>query len=81
MKSPASLEPQYGGWCVWAMSDSKGDEVAIDAKPFTVEDGQLYLFDDGLFGDTRKGWNKAGGAPKLSAKATQNWQRDLTPKN
>ena len=80
LKSPASFEPQYGGWCAWAMSDGKGDKVAIDPQSFTVEDGKLYLFYDGLFGDTRKSWTKAGGAPKLAGKATENWRRYLTPK-
>ena len=62
------------------MSDGKGDKVAIDPQSFTVEDGKLYLFYDGLFGDTRKSWTKAGGAPKLAGKATENWRRYLTPK-
>ena len=77
LKAPASFEPQFGGWCAWAMSDGKGDKVDVDPKSFTVEDGKLYLFYDGLFGDTRKSWNKGGGAPKLAAKAVEAQDGDL----
>lgn len=79
LKAPASFEPQYGGWCAWAMADGKGDKVAVDPKSFTVENGRLYVFYDGFFGDTRKRWNKGGGAPKLAASADANWARILTP--
>ncbi len=80
LKDPAAFEPQYGGWCAWAMSDGKGDKVDVDPKSFVVEDGKLYLFYDGFFGDTRKSWTKGGGTEKLAAKATTNWTRILTPK-
>jgi len=80
VKAPESFEPQYGGWCAWAMADGKGDKVGIDPKSFLVEGGQLYLFYDGFFGDTRKSWNKAGGAAKLAAKAALNWARITAPK-
>lgn len=80
LKAPDSFEPQYGGWCAWAMADGKGDKVDIDPKSFLVEGGKLYLFYDGFFGDTRKSWNKAGGAEKLAAKAVENWARISAPK-
>ena len=79
LKSPASFEPAYGGWCAWALSDGKGSKVDPDEKSFTIENGQLYLFYDGFLANTRKKWNKAGGAPKLAAKATANWTRIITP--
>ncbi|MEZ6013605.1 MAG: YHS domain-containing (seleno)protein [Planctomycetota bacterium] len=79
LKSPAAFEPQFGGWCAWAMADGKGDKVDVDPKSFTVEDGKLYVFYDGFFGDTRKSWNKGGGAPKLAANAAKNWGRYLAP--
>jgi YHS domain-containing protein len=80
LKAPESFEPQYGGWCAWAMADGKGDKVDIDPQSFLVEGGKLYLFYDGFFGDTRKSWNKAGGATKLAAKAVENWARISAPK-
>jgi YHS domain-containing protein len=80
LKTPASFEPQYGGWCAWAMADGKGDKVDVDPRSFLVEDGRLYLFYDGFFGDTRKSWSKAGGAKKLAARAVENWARITAPK-
>jgi len=79
-KAPDAFEPQYGGWCAWAMADGKGDKVDVDPKSFVVEGGKLYLFYDGLFGDTRKRWNKGGGASKLAAVADTNWGRISAPK-
>ena len=80
LESPARFEPAYGGWCAWALYDGKGDKVDPSPKSFTVEDGKLYLFYDGFFGDTRKKWNKAGAAPELAAKADTNWERITAPK-
>jgi len=80
VKSPESFEPQYGGWCAWAMADGKGDKVDIDPKSFLVEGGKLYVFYDGFWGDTRKKWNKGGGAEKLAASANTNWKKFIEPK-
>src|SRR3954451_10330679 len=42
-KSPAKYEPEYGGWCAYAMG-SKGEKVSIDPATFKIVDGKLYLF-------------------------------------
>src|SRR3954464_7408180 len=42
-KSPAKYEPEYGGWCAYAMG-SKGDKVSIDPATFKIVNGKLYLF-------------------------------------
>ncbi len=73
--NPARFEPMYGGWCAWAMTDGKGDKTGANPKSFEIEDGRLYVFYDGFFGDTRKTWNKKGKAPKLKANADKNWKR------
>ncbi|MEM8711768.1 MAG: YHS domain-containing (seleno)protein [Planctomycetota bacterium] len=75
LKDPNRFEPMYGGWCAWAMTDGKGDKTGANPKSFTIEDGRLYVFYDGFFGDTRKTWNKKGKAPKLKANADKNWTR------
>jgi YHS domain-containing protein len=49
--------PQFGGWCAYAISDSKS-KVDIDPKSFLIQDGRLLLFYNGLWGDTRKKWNR-----------------------
>lgn len=75
LEDPERFEPAYGGWCAWAMSDGKGTKTEVDPKSFTIEDGRLFLFYDGFWGDTRKSWRKNGGAPKLEPRADTNWKR------
>jgi len=51
VQQPTQYEPQYGGWCAWAMAD-KGGRTEVNPESFKVIDGKLYVFYDGLFGDT-----------------------------
>lgn len=53
---PERYLPEYGGYCAYAMLE--GDKVKIDPESYKLIDGKLYLFYDGLFGDTLKRWNK-----------------------
>ncbi len=39
--SPEKYEPQYGGYCAYAMSDNRF--VSIDGEAWYIEDGKLYL--------------------------------------
>jgi YHS domain-containing protein len=55
-KDPAKFEPQYGGWCAYAIPSK--DKVEVDLESFVVRDGKLYLFYKGLFNDTRAKWSK-----------------------
>lgn len=83
LEKPARYEPQYGGWCAWAMAENdggKGEKVDVDPKSFTVENDRLFVFYDGFFADTRKKWKEKGGAPKLAATADANWARMTKPK-
>lgn len=43
IKEPKKFEPQYGGWCAYAMGTS-GEKVEIDPETFKVNNGKLYLF-------------------------------------
>ena len=56
LAKPAQYEPAYGGWCAWAMLE--GDRTKPNPKSFKIVDGKLYLFYDGLWGDTLKYWNE-----------------------
>ena len=40
VKSPSSYEPQYGGWCSYAMG-ATGEKVEIDPQTFKITDGKL----------------------------------------
>jgi YHS domain-containing protein len=70
-KNPAQYEPQYGGWCAYAMG-SKGEKVAIDPKTFKITNGKLYLFYNKFFNNTLTGWNKD--ETGLMNKANGNWK-------
>jgi YHS domain-containing protein len=70
-KEPAKYEPQYGGWCAYAMGET-GEKVSIDPETFKVLDGKLYLFYNKLFVNTLPKWNKD--EPNLKKKADTSWQ-------
>jgi YHS domain-containing protein len=70
IKKPSSYEPQYGGWCAYAMGSS-GEKVEINPETFKIIDGKLYLFYNAYFSNTLKSWNKDEGSLKLKADA--NW--------
>lgn len=74
---PAKYEPQYGGWCAYAMGAS-GDKVEIDPETFKIVDGKLYLFYNKYFNNTLKSWNKD--ESRLNTSADQNWQKILQKK-
>lgn len=57
LASPAKYEPQYGGWCAYAMGD-KGEKVSVDPETFKILNGKLYLFYNAYFNNTLKSWNK-----------------------
>ena len=71
-KSPAAYEPQYGGWCAYAMGES-GEKVEIDPETFKIVNGKLYLFYNKRFNNTLKSWNK--NEPVLKGKADANWSK------
>ena len=82
LANPSKYEPAYGGWCAWAMADN--DRVEIDPDSFLIQDGELLLFFDGFFADTRKRWRK-GNVEELKVAADRYWKqhygaadRDLT---
>jgi YHS domain-containing protein len=69
-KQPTKYEPQYGGWCAFAMGDY-GKKVEINPETFKVVDGKLYLFYNAYFNNTLKSWNKD--EKNLKTKADKNW--------
>lgn len=72
LKSPASYEPEYGGWCAYAMG-SAGEKVEIDPATFKIVDNKLYLFYNAYFNNTLKSWNKD--QTNLNKKADINWKK------
>lgn len=76
-QNPASFEPQYGGWCAFAMGDY-GKKVQINPETFKIVDGKLYLFYNAYFNNTLESWNKD--EKKLKMKADENWLNILNDK-
>jgi YHS domain-containing protein len=73
-KNPSGYEPQYGGWCAFAMGDY-GEKVEVNPETFKVLDGKLYLFYNAFFNNTLKSWNKD--EINLKKKADANWKKLL----
>jgi YHS domain-containing protein len=71
IKDPAKYEPQYGGWCAYAMG-AAGEKVEIDPETFKIVDGKLYLFYHTLINNTLPKWNADEKA--LKPKADKNWK-------
>lgn len=71
-KDPERYIPQYGGYCAYAIG-AKGKKVSVNPKSFQIIDDKLYLFYDGLGGDTLEKWNEEGSA-ELQKKADANWK-------
>ena len=72
LKNPSKYEPQYGGWCAYAMG-SAGEKVEINPETFKIIDGKLYLFYNAYFNNTLKSWNKD--ESDLKSKADNNWKK------
>ena len=71
-KNPMQYEPQYGGWCSYAMG-AKGEKVEIDPESFKIVEGKLNLFFYAFYNNTLKLWNKD--EANLKAKADVNWKK------
>lgn len=70
-KNPSNYEPQYGGWCAYAMGKD-GSKVEVDPETFKIIDGKLYLYYNKFFNNTLKSWNKD--ETNLKSKADLNWK-------
>lgn len=71
-RNPARYEPQYGGWCAYAMG-KKGEKVEIDPETFKIVNGKLYLFYNKFFNNTLKSWNQD--ETRLKTQADHNWMK------
>ncbi|MEW6270777.1 MAG: YHS domain-containing (seleno)protein [Thermodesulfobacteriota bacterium] len=67
---PGRYEPQYGGWCAYAVAN--GYKFEVDPQSYLVEDGRLLLFYRGMLGDAREEFQNEGVAQGV-AKADANW--------
>jgi YHS domain-containing protein len=70
IKDYKKYEPQYGGWCAYAMGSSN-EKVEIDPETFKIVNGKLYLFYHTWVNNTLNKWNKD--EANLKAAADKNW--------
>ena len=71
LAQPSKFEPQYGGWCAYAMG-ATGEKVTVNPETFKIVNGKLFLFYNKLFTNTLKTWNKD--EKSLNIKADANWR-------
>lgn len=70
LKDYKKYEPQYGGWCAYAMG-ANAEKVEIDPETFKIKDGKLYLFYYSVFNNTLPKWD--ANEKDLNVKADKNW--------
>jgi YHS domain-containing protein len=70
-KNPSKYEPEYGGWCAYAMG-AKNDKVSINPETFKILNGKLYLFYNRGGNNTLTKWNNDESS--LRSKADVNWK-------
>lgn len=70
--NPDSYEPQYGGWCAYAIGNS-AEKVRVDPETFTIIDGKLYLFYNFFFTNTLESWKED--QQNLLKKSIDNWNK------
>ena len=68
--SPSKYEPEYGGWCAYAMGKN-GEKVSVDPETLKITDGKLYLFYNKFLTNTLKDWNKNEATVKKNADANR----------
>lgn len=70
-QNPEKYEPQYGGWCAYAMGAS-GEKVEVDPETFKIANGKLYLFYHSWVNNTLLKWNDD--EKQLLPLADKNWK-------
>ena len=70
-KNPERYEPQYGGWCAYAIG-ATGDKVKIDPGTYKIADDKLYLFYNFRGHNTLLDWDRD--EAKLKPAADENWE-------
>ncbi len=74
--NPNKYEPQYGGWCAYALAKEKPVLMEADPETYKIIDGKLYVFYNSFGINTVKKWNK--NEEKSKASADKNWSNIIT---
>ncbi len=57
LSNPERFEPQHGGWCSYALG-ARNKKVEVDPEAYRMTNGQLHLFFNAWYDDTRDGWDE-----------------------
>jgi len=68
---PKKYEPQYGGWCAYALAKKDPDLMDADPLTYKITDGKLFMFYNSFGINTKKKWSKK--EPQMKTSADKNW--------
>ena len=74
--NPDKYEPEYGGWCAYALAKKKPVKMEVNPETYKIKDGKLYLFYDKFGFSKLKNWNKD--EENLMNKANNNWKEIIS---
>ncbi|MCB0402905.1 MAG: YHS domain-containing protein [Flavobacteriales bacterium] len=69
--NPEKYEPQYGGWCAYALAKEEPQLMEADPLTYKITDGKLYVFYNAFGINTKKKWTK--NEPNMQSTADKNW--------
>jgi YHS domain-containing protein len=69
--NPDKYEPQYGGWCAYALAKPDPEKMEADPLTFKITNGKLYVFYNSFGVNTKKRWTKK--EPNMKSTADKNW--------
>lgn len=69
--NPEKYEPQYGGWCAYALAKPKPELMEADPETYKITDGKLFVFYNSFGVNTKKKWIKK--EPQMKSNADKSW--------
>ena len=69
--NPEKFEPQYGGWCAYALGKDEPALMEANPKSYKITNGKLYMFYDKWGMNMLDKWN--ADEENLRKKADKNW--------
>lgn len=71
--NPEKYEPQYGGWCAYALGKKDPDLMDADPETYKITNGKLYVFYNSFGVNTKKKWTK--NESDMQQNADKNWNK------
>ncbi len=71
--NPEKFEPQYGGWCAYALARENPQLMEADPLTYKITNDKLYVFYNAFGVNTLKKWIKK--EPEMKSTADKNWDK------